>query len=87
MWNRVDPSLPNNGGFDQDKVLPYRERLVIVYTYQGKLAVGEAFVHNGEWCWWGNAEDWSLKKIDSQQHTIHCWIEHPLALGMDLPRT
>lgn len=51
MWNRVT----GEKGFDADAVLPYRERLIILFRVCEHHALGEAYVTGeGEWHWWGS---------------------------------
>lgn len=65
MWNRVNPN------FDVDAILPYRMRLIVCYTLEGKAGIGEAYVHDGVWYWWSN----QVKIQD--QYTLIGWTLFP----------
>jgi hypothetical protein len=73
LWNRIIGTK----GFDVDAVLPYLERLVIAYVdNKGARAVGEAFVHDGEWYWWDN-HPFEPVKIDTDMIKIKGWTLYP----------
>ena len=86
MWNRIDHT-PGSKGFDADKPLPYRERLVVVYLHTDAAGitgetrelrgVGEAFVHDGEWYWWNTGEHPKTWVKVQSSYKIIAWTEFP----------
>lgn len=82
IWNKVNQDLPNNTGFDETSVLPYRERLIIVYFHKDNIAadyvVGEAYVHDGKWFWWDSSHPKDRKEIDPTKYKIMLWTKMPI---------
>jgi hypothetical protein len=75
MWNRVE----GEKGFDADAVLPYRERLIVIYSVPAisqTCGVAEAYVHDGEWYWWDGTTNAVAMKIPST-HEIKAWTIFP----------